>query len=131
MFKHAVQYRICTHSYKKAARTRLSIHEINTKSSMEAGRRFWLAQVREACLNSVVRLDMFKQQGLIQVDEVYQHALARIRDYGIINGLTAREINGTILYAHGVASDTHARTHAHTHARTHTRTRARTHSASL
>ena len=94
---------------------------------MEAGRRFWLAQVREACLNGVVRLDMFKQQGLIQVDEVYQHALARIRDYGIINGLTAREINGTILYAHGVASDTHARTHARTHAHTHARTHARAH----
>ena len=104
---------------------------------MEAGRRFWLAQVREACLNGVVRLDMFKQQGLIQVDEVYQHALARIRDYGIINGLTAREINGTILYAHGVASDTHARTHDRKtrrkrHTRTHAHTHAaRTHSASL
>ena len=86
---------------------------------MDAGRSFWQAQVREMCLNSVVDLDMFKQQGLIQVDEVYQHALARIRDYGIMNGLTARDINGTILYAHGIASDTHARTHAHTHTRTH------------
>ena len=57
------------------------------------------ARVRAKCYWDVVELDIAKYQGRIR-GEKYQEALARIRDYGIMRGLSANNIRETFDGAH-------------------------------
>ena len=73
---------------------------------------FKLARVRCWCFGSVIALDLamknghtvdcniFERKLHAWTEEEYQNALARIRDYGIMNGLTAHAINETFRAAH-------------------------------
>jgi len=61
---------------------------------------FQRACVRAICFNAVVDLDIEKREGRIWLEEEYQKALARIRDYGVMHGLTAKIINETFIRAH-------------------------------
>jgi hypothetical protein len=63
-----------------------------------------LARVRAQCYYDVVKLDFAKRNGNVFPGEDYDKALARIRDYGIMNGLKAVDIDRTFRYAHAEAT---------------------------
>jgi len=67
-------------------------------------RRLQMARVRATCFAAVLDLDVAKREGRIWLDEEYQKELARIRDYGIMKGLTAKIINDTFRGAHEEAA---------------------------
>jgi hypothetical protein len=55
--------------------------------------------LRWRCFMAVLKLDCSKRDGLIFGEE-YQKELAHIRDYGVMNGLTARDIKSVFGAAH-------------------------------
>ena len=59
--------------------------------------------VRAECFEEVTKLGVARLQGQVWEPEEYQKALARIRDYGVMNGLTAKVINQTFIEAYAEA----------------------------
>ena len=80
------------------------------------GNEFLLVRLRCWCFGSVIALDhakknghtvnsdVSKQEPHVWTEEEYQRELARIRDHGIMNGLTARVVNETFRSAHDEAA---------------------------
>lgn len=69
--------------------------------------RFESAHVRASCYEAIREIDRKLREGQFANSEEYQASLARIRDYGIMHGLTARIIRDVFRNAHADAVNTH------------------------
>lgn len=58
------------------------------------------ASLSAICYESVREVDRHLREGYFLNEEAYQVSLARIRDYGIMHGLTARIIHKVFCMAH-------------------------------
>jgi hypothetical protein len=70
--------------------------------------------VRMRCYERVYAIDRMKIEGHFADEESYQKALGRIRDYGVMLGLTAKAIRSVFSSAHAQSGyvDVHPREQA-------------------
>jgi hypothetical protein len=91
---------------------RIRVRSVSIDSAM-VRKLFDIARVRALCYANVLKLDVAKTNAQTVEfpimsnylthawdPEEYQTALSRIRDFGVMNGLTARDISFTFCDAH-------------------------------